>query len=279
MGRLKYGTLTLTSLLSRSQFLEFGTKVLGLQANHLVNTPAFDMEFQEKVEDVDNLFKARVLAYATSTWQGYASAIAGFLRFCECRELSPFECTPSVLNLYLLKAAQEGKTVTFFENFLKAWSFVAKFFLCTDFTQHHSIAEIKKFAQKACTRKTNKKYPFGAPEVRKIWDKIDAEGGVEKLDFKRLRTFMMSVFQHRTFCRFSDLKNITLADVFHDADYFKIHVKFSKTDQQGNGQWLFLPKDNSGFRDAHMLMCLYVHHLDLNVDIPSPHVYLFPPLE
>jgi len=263
----------------RSQFIEFGTKVLGLQANHLVNTPAFDLEFKEEPEDVDNLFKARVLAYAPSTWNSNASAIKGFLRFCESRELSPFECTPSILNLYMLKAAQSGKSVSFFDNFLKSWSFVTKFFMCTDYTHHHSVKEMKKFAQKACTRKSNQKQPFGAAEVRKIWDKIDTEGGLEKLDFKDFRTFMMAVFQHRTFCRFSDLKNITLADVFHNVDYFKIHVKFTKTDQQGRGQWLFLPKECDVFRDSHMLMCLYVHHLDLNVDIPSPHVYLFPPLE
>ena len=253
--------------------------MLGIQANHLVNTPAFEMEFEEKAEDVDNLLKARVLAYAPSTWQGYASAISGFLRFCEVRELSPFECTPSILNLYLLKAAQSGKTTSFFENFLKAWSFVTKFYMCTDYTQHPSVNEMKKFTQKACNRKTNKKQPFGAPEVRKIWDKIDANGGIEKMDFKQFRTFMMAVFQHRTFCRFSDLKNITLADMFHDVDFFKIHVKFTKTDQQGGGQWLYLPKESSVFRDPHMLMCLYIHHIELETDVPSPHVYLFPPIE
>jgi len=266
-------------LLYRSQFIEFGTKVLGLQANDLVNTPAFDMEFQEKAEDVDNLFKARVLAYAPTTWQGYASSISGFLRFCENRELSPFECTPSILNLYMLKAAQSGKSVSYFDNFLKAWSFIAKFFMCTDYTQDPTVTVMKIFTQKTCNRKTNKKHPFGAAEVRKIWNKIDENGGIEKLDFKDFRTFMMAVFQHRTFCRFSDLKGITLEDVFFNADYFKIHVKFTKTDQQGGGQWLFLPKECTEYRDAHMLMCLYVHHLDLEVNVPSPHVYLFPPLE
>jgi hypothetical protein len=265
--------------LFRNQLLEFGEKVLRLKPNHLVNTPAFDLEFQEAAVNTDNLFRAKVLAYSISTWKGHASAIKGFLQFCEVRELNPFECTPSILSLYMLAAAQAGKTVGVFDSFLNAWSFICRFFMCTDYTKESSVAALKKFAEKACTKKSNKKLPFGSAEIRKIWDRIDAEkGGVQNLNFKDLRTFMISVFQHKTFCRFADLKDITLADVFHEVDYFKIHVKFTKTDQKGGGQWLYVPKDCSGYRDPHMLMCLYIHHLELNTAVPSPHVYLFPPL-
>jgi hypothetical protein len=260
--------------------MEFGEKVLGLKPNHLVNTPAFDLEFQEAAADVDNLFKARVLAYSLTTWKNHASAIKDFLKFCESRELDPFDCTPSILNLYMLYAAQNGKTSGFVESFLAAWSFVARFFLCADHTKDPSVAVMKRFTDKACARKSNQKKPFGSEEVRKIWNKIDAEhGGVHKLKFNEFRTFMLAVFQHKTFCRFSDLQNVKLEDVFHNVDYFKIHVKYSKTDQNGKGQWLYLPKQSSTFRDAHMLMCLYIHHLELDTTVPSPHVYLFPPLE
>jgi hypothetical protein len=259
--------------------VEFGEKVLGIKAQHIVSTPAFDTEFQEAAVDVDNMFRARALAYSTSTWKNHASSIKGFLGFCEQRELNPFECTPSILNLFMLHAAQQGKSVGVIESFLSAWSFVARFFGCTDYTQDYTVASMKKFTEKACTKKTNKKLPFGSAEVRKIWDCIEAKSGnVSKLNLKDFRTFMMAVFQHKTFCRFSDLQQIQLKDVFHDVDYFKIHVTFTKTDQQGNGQWLYLPKESSGIRDAHMLMCLYVHHLELDTTVPSPHIYLFPPL-
>jgi len=46
--------------------------VLGLKANHLVNTPAFDLEFQESAENADNLFRMKVLAYSTSRVLGKA---------------------------------------------------------------------------------------------------------------------------------------------------------------------------------------------------------------
>jgi hypothetical protein len=105
--------------LYRCQLIEFGEKVLGLKPAHLINTPAFDLEFQVAPEDTD-VFKARVLAYFTATWKHPASAIKSFLQFCESRELNPFECTPSILNLCMLHAAQNGKSVGVFDSFLSA---------------------------------------------------------------------------------------------------------------------------------------------------------------
>jgi hypothetical protein len=120
--------------LFRNQLLEFGEKVLRLKPNHLVNTPAFDLKFQEAAADTDNLFRVKVLAYSISTWKGHASAIKGFLQFCEVRELNPFECTPSILSLYMLAAAQAGKTVGVLDSFLNVWSLYADF-LCALTTQ------------------------------------------------------------------------------------------------------------------------------------------------
>ena len=254
-------------------------KCLGLQPRDVINTRPFDMEFEETAADLDFLAKARILAYSIGTWIGYASTVKGFLAFCANRELSPFECTPSVLNLYMLREVENGKHVSFFEKFLNGWSFISRFFLCQDYTKDQEVQDVKKFVEKICPRGVNKKKPFGADEVRKIWDKIDQNGGIESLPFKDLRTFMIAVFQHKTFCRFSELKNVKIKDLFYELDYFKIHVEYSKTDQSGKGQWLYLPKLSSGYRDPHMLMCLYVHHLEIDKHVPSPHMYLFPPLQ
>ena len=89
----------------------------------------------------------------------------------------------------------------------------------------------------------------------------------------------MTVFQHVSFCRFSDLRSLRLADVLHEVDYFKIHVRYSKTDQAGLGQTVFIPKLDSVHKDPHMLMCLYLHRLDeKSADAPGD-MYLFPPLK
>jgi hypothetical protein len=66
---------------------------------------------------------------------GYRRGLLADLLFCEHRELNSFECTPSILNLFMLHAAQQGKSVGVIESFLSAWSFVSRFFFCTDYTQ------------------------------------------------------------------------------------------------------------------------------------------------
>jgi|688.fasta_scaffold1496858_1 hypothetical protein len=74
------------------------------------------------------------------------------------------------------------------------------------------VHEMKKFTEKACTRKTNKKLPFGTAEVKKLWDKIDhMHGTIENLSVKDLRTFMLAVFQHKTmfFMRLITLRSIS----------------------------------------------------------------------
>jgi hypothetical protein len=37
--------------------------------------------------------------------------------------------------------------------------------MCRDYTLEKSVHEMKKFTEKACTRKTNNKLPIGAAEV------------------------------------------------------------------------------------------------------------------
>ena len=71
--------------------------------------------------------------------------------------LSPFECTPSVLNLYLLHEAQNGKPVSFVEKFLNGCSFIWRLFLYQDFTKEQAVCDVKKFVEKACPRGCNKK--------------------------------------------------------------------------------------------------------------------------
>jgi hypothetical protein len=90
---------------------------------------------------------------------------------------------------------------------------------------------------------------------------------------------MLAVFQHQTFCRFSDAEKIQLSDVFHDVDYFKITIRYSKTDQQGEDQFVYLPKSSSPYRNAHMLMCLYIEKMGFEGLASSTDLYLFPPLK
>jgi hypothetical protein len=128
--------------------------------------------------------------------------------------------------------------------------------------------------------RSNKKDALGSTEIRKIWDSIDRKSGdVTKLNRSELRTFVMAVFQHKTFCRFNDISVVKLDDIVHDVDYFTVKISCSKTDQAGKGQVAYVPKSASPIRDPHMLMCLYLSTMGFD-DVPDGEVvYLFPPLK
>ena len=144
-----------------------------------------------------------------------------------------------MINLYLLLLAQKGKTFNTVEAFLSALSFCFKFYLVRDFVQDTRIKDMKRFVAKVCKHWINKKEAFGSTQVQLLWNQIDKLGGLQNITLLQLRTFVMTVFQHVSFCRFSDLSALRLDDVLHAVDYFKIHIRYSKTDQAGVGQTVF----------------------------------------
>ena len=259
--------------------MEFGQKVLGLKEEHLRATPAFTFHSQEDPEDQRLLFQARVLGFAPSTWTTHMSQLQEFFNFCGLRNYSPLECTPQVINLFMLHLAQKGKTYGSIERFMSALSFLYRFLLISN-SLEKEVMDIKKFMQKVCSHKSNKKDALGSLEIRKIWDSIDkTHKNVQSLNKTELRTFVMAVFQHKTFCRFSDLSVVKLSDVIFELDYFTVKISSSKTDQGGKGQVVYLPKSSSGVRDPHMLMCLYLHTMGFDEVPDGENVFLFPPLK
>ena len=258
--------------------MEFGSKVLNIPVAWLQSTLAY-ANFQDQEQAV-KLLQVRVLAYSSATWLRHSSSIKKFIEFCTERELNMFEATPYMVNLFLLNQVQDGVSYGFICNFLDGLSFVLRFFFVNNFVLDPMVITMKKFAQKACKHQTNVKQPFGSAEVRTIWNALDAKyGNVANFPLDKLRTFMLAVFQHQTFCRFSDIAKITLDDVLHNVDYFKVHIRMSKTDQGGDGQWVLLPKSDSPFRNAHMLLCLYIHRMGFTSEDESTSMYLFPPLK
>ena len=152
--------------------MEFGEKVLGLREEHLRATPAFVFHSQDDPDDQKLLFQARVLAFSKSTWTTHTSQLQEFLDFCGLRNYSPLECTPQIINLFILQAAQRGKLYGSIERFLSALSFLYKFLLISN-SLEKEVMDIKQFMQKVCPHKSNKKDALGSLEIRKIWDSID----------------------------------------------------------------------------------------------------------
>jgi site-specific recombinase XerD len=179
--------------------------------------------------------------------------------------------------MFLLKMAANGKSVTSISGYVSAIEFVFKWLLIGDLKNDKQMIDVKKFIEKTCPRKSNKKQPIGVTEIRKIWDKLLADyGTVENVPVLKLRTFVMTVVQHSSFCRFSDIATLKLDDVVYSMDHYVLNIRYSKTDQTGVGQVAYVPKNTHEYRCPHMLMSLFLHKVH---DDPDPDVYLFPPLK
>jgi hypothetical protein len=70
---------------------------------------------------------------------------------------------------HITKSSAEGRKpvlfVSSYPTFLNVWSFAARF-LCTDYTQHLTVSEMKEFIQKVCARKFGK-VPFKSVRLQK----------------------------------------------------------------------------------------------------------------
>ena len=257
--------------------MEFGSKVLGFKEDELQSTPAFRCYEDMSPAEENLLVKSRVLAYSTATLNRYIAVFKKFQKFCRARDINSLDCTPSTFNIYLLTVAQSGSSVGCIETIVLAMNFLYRFFLIGATIVDISVSAVLKFLEKTCPRNVHLRWGFGSVEVRKMWDTLEKRyNGIENLPLAQLHTFVMAVIQHASLCRFSDIAQLKLPDLFYDLDYLKIHIQLSKTNQNGIGQVAFIPKLSSSVRDPHSLMCLYllVMHEKQNES-----VFLFPPLK
>jgi hypothetical protein len=250
--------------------------VFGLTEVQVRDTPAHRHHLLLERNEAEEILLAKILAYAPSTWATHASAFKEFQKFCQSRLISPFECVLQTLNVFLLGLAQKNFSVTAIESKLNGISFCLRFFMVRDITKDVIIEPVKKFVLKVCPKVTNLKKPFGSVEIRKCWEVLERSyANIFDVPLYELRTFVLTVIQYHSFCRFSDLAVVSLSDVVFNLDYFIVKIQYSKTDQDGKGQEAFILKSVDGVRDPHMLMCLYLQRLD-SYDMND--LYLFPPL-
>ena len=91
--------------------------MLGFLPEELLTAPSFRFYQEQLPNDGDIVFKARVMAFALATWKRYASQ----LRNLRNRNINPLECTPSTVNVFLLRLGQTGATSGCVDSFLSCF--------------------------------------------------------------------------------------------------------------------------------------------------------------
>ena len=211
------------------------------------------------------MFKAYILSYSFNTLIRYSNSAKVF--FAENKKLP---ISTSSLNLYLISEAEKGRTYTSIESILQAIKFVSKFLGFT--TESLTSKQINLFLRKYCNLTVKRRDGFQKSDLYNLWEKIYQKGGYINLSKSDLRSFVIINFCYATLARFDCASQIKLENLEYQNNVFKITVPKSKTDQQGNGQKIYLahkPKFS-----PHRLLCDYIHIFNL-----SEESYLFPPLK
>lgn len=250
---------------------ELAQNALGADAVITDNSPLYHQLRVFSGEEYLNLLQLRIMCFATSTWFNHASGIRPYLALCNERAISPYPVNQHIVELCILKLAQEGKSSQVIRHLVQSVTFASNFlgYKC-------SAGDFKKplkFASKLCKISNNEKAGLQTRQILDLWTHIVNQGGLSKLSIAEIRTFVLVVFCHETLCRFSCASSLKMSHVHYYPDHFEFRVPFSKTDQEGEGQSVLLVSKEGRF-NPHMLMCLYLHVMK-----PEDEDYLFPPLE
>ena len=258
--------------------LEFLDRVAGCEPDVAVRLPVYEEVGKFEEPYLDKMFRARVLAYSFNTWRSHGQGVKRYLYFCQNRNIVPYPVNVGVLNLCLLSLAESDTTRGVIESTVAAVSFFSKFLGCDDVARHYNVQQLLKFTSKVCIQNKNPKSGLQASDIRVLWDELE-KIGMENLSLVQIRTFVMAVFLHATFCRFSDAASLKLEDLVYTENYFEVKIGFSKANQSGTPQYCIVP-NNCSHRNPHKLMCLYLQTMftDQN-DAVVDHVFLFPPLK
>jgi hypothetical protein len=148
----------------------------------------------------------------------------------------------------------------------------------TDYSKERAVRDVLKYVEKVAVKNCNKKNAFGEAEVVKCYDSLVKKFGLlQNWSKLQLRTFVMAVFQFKTFWRFSDVQKIKLKNVQYDKEFFKFLISTSKTDQRGDGEFVYLTSSVNDTLNVFSIFCTYLHVMDFD-SVKSENVFLFPPL-
>ena len=181
--------------------MEFGRKRLHFTEEEIRSTPAWNGQRGLGKEMADLLLISKVLAFAHTTWTQHVSALKEFQEFCRIRSINPLDCPSPLLCTFLLSLGQNGRSFGVIKSVVGAVTFIYKFFLVKSTVVDDTITNLLRFLRKACFTIVNVKQGIGSREIRLLWDAIEKKYVTfDKIPTIEFRSFVMTVFQHSTFC-------------------------------------------------------------------------------
>ena len=246
---------------------------LGLDASTIVQSPTY-IQYSHLSKPLRNkCFKGVLLRFTVNTLKKHVPYAQKYFKFCLDYSFSTLPVDQCCLELFLIQSRDDGKSKTCLNSFIFAVNFVTSIF---GYSKNFSVTfrYITRYLDKfSVVRKLNRK-GFRKDSLVVLWNRIFNAGGFKCLTKLELRSFVMVNFCYYTLSRFDCITKIRLVDLHFEDDFFKVLISSSKTDQNAEGQYIFLPKKS--FHCPFKLLCNYIHIFDFD-NMQNP--FLFPPLK
>ena len=250
----------------RDSVLEKFSQGFGVTKEIVKTSPFYKEHSTLSISEQNKVVKAYILSFSLNTIKKYANASYDFFK----KSKSSLPLKKCDLNLFLINEAEKGRSYNSLENSLLAFKFISNFLSFPN--DHFSTKQIQMFLKKFCKKTCRRRDGFQKTHLNQLWTKINEKGGYSCLTKCQLRTFVMLVFCYSTLARFDCTSNIKIEHLTFEENVFKITVPKSKTDQEGNGQRIYLLHES--VNSPHRLLCDYIRIFDLDCDY-----FLFPPLK
>ena len=219
---------------------------------------------------MEDLLICKIVNFSYSTLIGHSGNIKRYLAYYSGKNWETFPLNESCLNIFMMHLCKSGNSYHSIESHVLSIQFVSKFL---GFKSEFSpFSASKKFVSKLAH--TNKRFrkPFQKRHVEILCQKVLDHGGLQSLVLSEMRSFVMCLFCYYTLARFDCATNVKLSNIEYKMDYFKITIPFSKTDQSGSGQTVYLVRQP--IYDPFMIFCEYLQFIS-----DEPEMYLFPSLK
>ena len=225
------------------------------------NSPLLrDMRYLTDLEKRE-LFRAQIMSFSVNTVKNYSLRCKEFFNFSKKRSEKAFPVRISLLNLFLLKEGNSGKSIGSLKYFIAILDFFCKIFGYGTVGAEKTVKNTLKFLEKMCKKVTRYRKPLTNDILEKLFENIDKKGGIEKLEFIQLRTLIMITVCYYSLMRFDDIRNIELSDIIRESNFFKFNINYSKTDQAGNGQSAYVISTDTKY-DPYFLVKDYLKKLE-----------------
>ena len=190
------------------------------------------------------LLKSRAL----NSINKYKYGFNKFCKWCKLFNIDPLPASDFDVALYIVSLLQSAASYSVIDDAFYSINWVHDISDNTNPCKTSLVKNVKEGALRSVGHTVTKKEPITPEIIKKMIDLLDSEN----TNLYNLRSMCMFLLGYSGFLRFSELINITRADLTFHEQYVCIHITKSKTDHYREGSEVLIAK--TGFESCPVAM-------------------------